>query len=420
MSDTGRVRLASWKEIAAYLHREVRTVIRWEKERGLPVHRVPGGAGGSVFAFSDELDRWAAGDTGKEAQEVRPTPPKLRRAIPAAILAAVVLLVAGIALVRFNRPVVAVRLADTALTAIDQGGQPVWSYEVPGQIASVTRRQTDLLDLNGDGARDVIASLVLSDPTTGALKGPLYAISADGNLLWERKIDSPLSFRGGEFEGPWIPDDVQAFQNGGEPIVAWAVHHLTWWPSMLAVFNGRGDRLGTFVQSGWIRFARATLDGRHLITGGYSNARRGAAFAVLDARNPSGASPEEPGSSFECRNCPPGRPLRYFVVDWSDIATVLPPDERDVAVTIAADGRTIGLRAIQRRAVDLIVELSPAFEVIRRAASDAFWEWHLKLQQNGTLDHGRDQCPYRDGPVVHEWTPSQGWRTHAATNGAGS
>ena len=32
-------RLDSWKEIAAYLNRGVRTVRRWEEEEGLPVHR---------------------------------------------------------------------------------------------------------------------------------------------------------------------------------------------------------------------------------------------------------------------------------------------------------------------------------------------------------------------------------------------
>ena len=32
-------RLDSWKDIAAHLKRGVRTVIRWEQEEGLPVHR---------------------------------------------------------------------------------------------------------------------------------------------------------------------------------------------------------------------------------------------------------------------------------------------------------------------------------------------------------------------------------------------
>ena len=37
-------RLDSWKEIAAFFDRDERTVKRWEKERGLPVHRTPGGS----------------------------------------------------------------------------------------------------------------------------------------------------------------------------------------------------------------------------------------------------------------------------------------------------------------------------------------------------------------------------------------
>ena len=51
-------RLDSWKEIAAFFDRDERTVKRWEKERSLPVHRLPGGSRGRVFAFSDELYAW--------------------------------------------------------------------------------------------------------------------------------------------------------------------------------------------------------------------------------------------------------------------------------------------------------------------------------------------------------------------------
>ncbi len=54
----GRRRLESWKAIAQHLGREVRSVQRWEQERGLPVHRVPGEKRGSVFAYADELDAW--------------------------------------------------------------------------------------------------------------------------------------------------------------------------------------------------------------------------------------------------------------------------------------------------------------------------------------------------------------------------
>jgi TolB-like protein len=53
-------RLDSWKEIAAYLKRGARTVQRWEREKGLPVHRLRPDKLGSVFAFKTELDAWWA------------------------------------------------------------------------------------------------------------------------------------------------------------------------------------------------------------------------------------------------------------------------------------------------------------------------------------------------------------------------
>ena len=54
-------RLDSWKEIAAYLNRDVTTVQRWEKREGMPVHRHLHDRMGSVFASRAELDRWARG-----------------------------------------------------------------------------------------------------------------------------------------------------------------------------------------------------------------------------------------------------------------------------------------------------------------------------------------------------------------------
>src|SRR5687767_15674096 len=52
-------RLDSWKEIAAYMKRDVTTVQRWEKKEGMPVHRHVHDKMGSVFAFRSELDAWA-------------------------------------------------------------------------------------------------------------------------------------------------------------------------------------------------------------------------------------------------------------------------------------------------------------------------------------------------------------------------
>ena len=51
-------RLESWKEIAAYLGRDVTTVRRWERREGLPVYRILHSKLGSVYAYTAELDAW--------------------------------------------------------------------------------------------------------------------------------------------------------------------------------------------------------------------------------------------------------------------------------------------------------------------------------------------------------------------------
>ena len=73
--DVNEGRLDSWKEIATYLKRDVRTVQRWERHERLPVHRKIHGKLGSVYAFKPELDAWWNADrraAGAAAADERP------------------------------------------------------------------------------------------------------------------------------------------------------------------------------------------------------------------------------------------------------------------------------------------------------------------------------------------------------------
>src|ERR1700693_6053544 len=65
-------RLDSWKEIAAYLKREVRTAQRWEKSEGLPVRRHQHDKLSSVFAYKSELDTWWHDRQPRLEKEVEP------------------------------------------------------------------------------------------------------------------------------------------------------------------------------------------------------------------------------------------------------------------------------------------------------------------------------------------------------------
>jgi TolB-like protein/Flp pilus assembly protein TadD len=62
-------RLDSWKEIAAYLNRDVTTVQRWEKREGMPVHRHVHDSKGSVYGSRAELDAWVSSRNLRAVQE---------------------------------------------------------------------------------------------------------------------------------------------------------------------------------------------------------------------------------------------------------------------------------------------------------------------------------------------------------------
>src|SRR5580765_3503644 len=68
-------RLESWKEIGTYLQRDVRTLRRWEKVEGLPIHRHTHKSRSSIYAFTSEIDAWRA--SRKVAPEPAPPPQPL-------------------------------------------------------------------------------------------------------------------------------------------------------------------------------------------------------------------------------------------------------------------------------------------------------------------------------------------------------
>ena len=78
-------RLNSWKEIAAFLEKDVRTVQRWEKNERLPVHRKPHDKLSSVYAYESELEAWW-GQGSHPAETVLSEAPSASRRIALVVL----------------------------------------------------------------------------------------------------------------------------------------------------------------------------------------------------------------------------------------------------------------------------------------------------------------------------------------------
>ena len=64
-------RLDTWKSIAQHMGKSARTLQRWHREYGLPVHHLAGESG-SVYAYGDELDTWLRGRSRSELREAGP------------------------------------------------------------------------------------------------------------------------------------------------------------------------------------------------------------------------------------------------------------------------------------------------------------------------------------------------------------
>lgn len=203
-------RLDSWKEIAAYLKRDVTTVQRWEKREGMPVHRHLHDRMGSVYASRAELDTWMrsrnlrtgqengnqAASPNNDVQEPAPgvSSPRTRWifTLPLAAAGVVLAIVASLWLQRTERlwrnPIANARF------------QTVTDFDALQQAAAVSRDGQFVAFLsNRDGPTDVWVTQVGSGefhnltngkvPDLGNQSIRALAFSPDGSLVtfWVRK-----------------------------------------------------------------------------------------------------------------------------------------------------------------------------------------------------------------------------------------
>ncbi len=431
-------RLDSWKEIARYLGRDVRTVIRWE-DRGLPVHRVPGGKVSRVFAFTQELDAWLAhGDVGTPTGEPethatatprQPEPgttpsiatdaeprrrPVVRTVGVATVIVLIAALVAAWAVVRSETVPDRLEVSGGQLLAYEAGAtRPAWTKRLPdGDMSTSWGRWNAIGDLDNDGARDIITAVEVHQPRSNEHTGMLSRLSASGQARWQLVADDRVRFRDREYGPPWPTDDFALYGVGGDTRIAWTVHQFTWWPGLLISVDANGVRRGRFVNSGWLRAVQPSRDGRFLFVSGISNSHHAYILAVLDARDPTGHSPEPAGSEMECVGCPQGQPLHYFVFPRTDLGLTQPFPARGPSIETFEDGSVqVETHESDVGAIGTILYTFSPDAVLREARfNDAYWDQHRRVGA-AALTHNDAECPERRGLAVRHWTPGGGWET---------
>jgi hypothetical protein len=420
-------RLDSWKAIAEYLQRDVATVRRWEKSLGLPIRRVPGGPGRSVFAYASEIDAWlkATPQPGGATQPEAPSDAAPSRvtiaqargarrwavALGLGLLGVTGIVLFGRAYAIVDAPAKVV-IEPAAVVALDRAGGEQWRHRFAPEVRAVVARQKAPV-LSGASPGVLAATAYYtgaSDPVVTG--GELMSLTLDGQLSRRFSFDESVAFGAASYGAPWVLTDFSVDEATGARRIAVAAHHLHWWPSVVTVLDERWQRRGTFVNAGWIDWVNWLPSDRLVITG-FSNAKDGGMVALLDARAMDGQSPADAGSDYHCTACGPASPIRYVVLPRSEVNRVSASPFNHAVLERSADRmivRTIEMPLVTH-AVDAVYEFTPSLELVRAAFSDRYWEMHASLEQQGKISHTRAQCPDRDGPrEVEVWEPQTGWR----------
>ncbi len=202
-------RIDGWKAIGNFLGRDRTTAMRWARERGLPVHRVPGGQQGTVYALSSELDDWIAGDPNDVAQvqslPVQPVAASPRRRRWPLALAGAFALAATAGFVVSRRPPEAAGLVSLSVAPSASANRESRRFErgLTADLARFANASAGLAVIDNGGsdrANSQYAVRVQIDTVKDAIVVETQLVARDGGMVlssrrFEDKVDNQSVLR---------------------------------------------------------------------------------------------------------------------------------------------------------------------------------------------------------------------------------
>lgn len=350
MTEEDNGRLVSWKEIAVYLGCDVRTCLRWEKERGLPVHRPGGKPGPLVMAWKKELDDWLAGTSRLEqttAPLTEPAKAPLGRAavglmwilIPAVLVILSTLGFLGIRALTMDREPADFRIDGSRLIILNAAKKPLWDFdtklenlwtEADYRKRYQTRQYDEqegysyapcliIEDIDEDGHSEVL----FTPHQTGGLKSKrIYCFDHRGTERWHFDGGREMVFGIKPYSWDYFTSfEIHDIDGDGRKEIVLLAENISDFPTQLVILSNAGRVQGQYWHSGRITvLSRADLDGDgrpELILGGVNNEYKKAFLAVFDPRNLAGSSPNS--GRYKSPSLSGGTERTYVLLPWTDI-----------------------------------------------------------------------------------------------------
>jgi hypothetical protein len=412
--------LTSWKEIAAYLDRDVRTCVRWEKRYGLPVHRLERDSKAKVFAYKEQIDEWLAARSAQAGNPAVCELPLRSRFKLFPILFALAGLAAAAYFLFFNpgrRQGTGVpadfHLSGSKLIIVDKAGRELWPYETglpnlePEEVyrpRSEKKQQGEdyisvwpyilIRDLDGDGRTEVLFS---TQTTSEIGEGRLICLDQDGAVRWRFDMGRALEFGGRPFHGDYriFGFDVDDYDGDGQPEVLVIAHHMPDWPCQILLLGTSGAVEGEYWNAGYIMDASAgDVDGdgrKELVLGGVNNEYRRGCVAVFKAGGLRGGSPQT-AAGYRSPDIGAGGQSVYILFPKTSVHRAWRQEGDPVNYFWIRDAD--GLTAMTTD-TQIYYDLGPKLACRNITISNTFWNLYGELLRQGKVSPIPDEEAYR-------------------------
>jgi hypothetical protein len=399
MQERGLQQLSSWKEIADYLGVSLRTAQTWEREKGLPVQRMPGEKG-RVVADQAELDQWRR--TAFRANSWWSNPSYLRGIVLVSVTLTVAVLTyeLGVYLLHLKKlQPASFRLGHQSITILDSNGADLWRKAFPEPLESAdyldtaiaSHRKITFTDIDRDG--DVETLFVYSPLNSLRNPSALYCFSRAGEERWSF---APVRTNG-TAEGygrTHVINDLLVTQTHGnsEPHVLLLDCQLPGHAAKLFLLSPRGEIQATFAHEGHLGLLEtADVDGcgrDEIIMGGFAAERHEAELIVL-SMPPDNATP----TNSQGNRTRPAEPVKItekavLAFPRTCVNQKLEESNRIAHIADSGDALTVVVSELNEDpSVEVTYQLDRQLQVKDVWFSDALRNLHRTLRAQGILDH---------------------------------
>ncbi len=341
--------LTSWKEIAAYLDRDVRTCVRWEQRYGLPIHRLDRDSKAKVFAYKNEIDRWLAERSAIVEAPAEAATPVRRWFRPFPVLVALIGLAAAAYFLFVHRPAVVgtdvpvgFLIRGPVFVVTNAQGRELWSrdtklkdllddafFKEHFQTHRFSIETNDpiwphvmIKDLNKDGRPEVLFS---PKTVSEANDGRLIVFDDKGTELWHFDAGRALSFGGKPYPELYriYGFDVEDFDGDGELEIYVVSIQKPDFPCQSVLLDASGKVEGEFWNAGYLFDADAAdvdLDGKkELLLSGVNNEYARGCLAVFKPGLLRGSSPQITDAYRFPAELGEGQQSLYILFPMSDV-----------------------------------------------------------------------------------------------------